>query len=762
MITEILIKNVASYDSTGTKIDNLKKVNFFFGNNGSGKSTIAKYLYDVSLDNPSETNFPQCSQNGFNSSNHQVIVFNENFIESNFISRNTQYGIFSLNEKNEEIDEKIKIEQNILKKLESHIITLSGRKNNIAKDKENKYNELKKICFEKRKSTIKSFLKIKDTFPYKQQQNNYDQLLNISVANKPLPIITFETLISDYKKYYDTELVKIENSISFELNQSIIDIEEEFKIILQKVIIGNNDIDIAQMINTLQIKKWVEDGIKIVDKDKEIQTCPFCQKKTVDKDLLEKFELYFDETYKNDVAKIEELKDKYSRASDLFLLNILNLSKEYNEDNKLSNLYTKFKDYFDENIKTIDEKIKISNEKKELKSIVELKETIEEINEIIKDKNNNFDNLSTYQQVFEENIWLYLTNECKDDIQKFDNEEQYLRISTLIENKILNVKEKILDSKKKIEDWREQTISTKEAIDNINIILKNSGFQGFEIEEKELNDNNIFEYYLKRIDGQKEDVFKSLSEGEKNFIAFLYFYQLCLGTNNLEESEKKKIIVIDDPVSSLDSQVLFLVNSLIQQLIARKSNSSKAEKKELKNTFVAQVFVLTHNIYFYKEISLDNKRTCIDRTFFKINKVNNKSSIDIEVKPILNDYSLLWDALTKIKENTVINPNDKTHNISITNIMRRVLESYVNFTGLGASVWNAVKDSNPEDVINIIASSLISEIQDGSHKISPLDDIYFTRIVNEEPQKLFDVFELIFNEIGKEHYQIMMGIDTDE
>ena len=282
MITEILIKNVASYDSTGTKIDNLKKVNFFFGNNGSGKSTIAKYLYDVSLDNPSETNFPQCSQNGFNSSNHQVIVFNENFIESNFISRNTQYGIFSLNEKNEEIDEKIKIEQNILKKLESHIITLSGRKNNIAKDKENKYNELKKICFEKRKSTIKSFLKIKDTFPYKQQQNNYDQLLNISVANKPLPIITFETLISDYKKYYDTELVKIENSISFELNQSIIDIEEEFKIILQKVIIGNNDIDIAQMINTLQIKKWVEDGIKIVDKDKEIQTCPFCQKKTVD------------------------------------------------------------------------------------------------------------------------------------------------------------------------------------------------------------------------------------------------------------------------------------------------------------------------------------------------------------------------------------------------------------------------------------------------------------------------------------------------
>ena len=38
-----------------------------------------------------------------------------------------------------------------------------------------------------------------------------------------------------------------------------------------------------------------------------------------------------------------------------------------------------------------------------------------------------------------------------------------------------------------------------------------------------------------------------------------------------------------------------------------------------------------------------------------------------------------------------------------------------------------------------------------------MDDIYFTRIINVTPNNLFDVFKLIFKEIGKEHYEVMMG-----
>ena len=88
MITNILISNVSSYSNSGAGIEELKKVNYFFGNNGSGKSTIAKYLYDLSLNGQSEINFNGCSQNGFDNTNNQILVFNEKFIDRNFIARN--------------------------------------------------------------------------------------------------------------------------------------------------------------------------------------------------------------------------------------------------------------------------------------------------------------------------------------------------------------------------------------------------------------------------------------------------------------------------------------------------------------------------------------------------------------------------------------------------------------------------------------------------------------------------------------------------
>lgn len=763
MINSITIKNVTSYDNTiGATINDLKKINFFFGNNGSGKSTIAKYLYDVSLGGTSELNFDSCSQVGYDDENHQILVFNDRFVERNFISRDTQVGIFSLNQKNEEIDILIKEKQNHLEKINKKIEKLRNRKSSINANKEKKLDDLKKNCFQERKTSLQSFPKIKDNFPYKLTENNFEaieKVLNI----QPLEHITFNKLLENYKKYYDNELAKIETSIFIELFNTFIGSEEKLNEILQKVIIGNTDVDIAKMIDDLHIKKWVEDGIEYLDTKKNLQLCPFCQKETVDIELVKKFEQYFDESYKKDIETIAELKTDYTQKYNIFISNLQDVVNEYNIDNIVSDFIASTKELFDKNIKIIEEKIASSNEKKEIITIGSSNETIKKINKAIEKNNNDFANLDIHKKTFFANIWTYLASEFKNDIDSiYAKESKFINLFEIIENKISTLQVELADTKKEIEELREQTISTKEAVDNINVILKNSGFEGFQIEEKELDENNISEYFLKRDSGQEENVFKSLSEGEKNFIAFLYFYQLCLGVSDLEASEKKKILVIDDPVSSLDSQVLFIVNSLIQHLIARKGNNPKRLKKEFKDLLLEQVFILTHNIYFHKEVSFDNKRTCTDNKFFTIKKINSKSNIETNEKPIVNDYFLLWDTLNKIQNNVSATPTDKTHNISITNLMRRILESYVNFTGLGGSVWNAIKDTDPEDPINIICSSLISELQDGSHKISPLDDIYFTRVVNEEPQKLFDVFEIIFRDIGEEHYKIMMGLEEDD
>ena len=72
-------------------------------------------------------------------------------------------------------------------------------------------------------------------------------------------------------------------------------------------------------------------------------------------------------------------------------------------------------------------------------------------------------------------------------------------------------------------------------------------------------------YQINREDGTIAET--TLSEGEITFITFLYFLQLAKGGVSEETVNEERILVIDDPISSLDSSVLFIVSTLIKDLI---------------------------------------------------------------------------------------------------------------------------------------------------------------------------------------------------
>lgn len=748
MIASLTIKNTASYSPDGVEITNLKKVNFFFGNNGSGKSTLARYLY--SLDT-ADGSFNQCSQSGYDPSKHQILVFNQEFIDRNFIKNKTQKGIFSLNETNDVIDGQIENEEAKQKKLNSYIAILDGRKQKIEKSVAKEVEKLTDKAFDKRKDTIKPFIKAEKDFPHaRNKEDNLGKLSDI-LKTASIPSIAFETLLSDYKKYYDSELKKIENSISVEYFEELLKIEIKLNDLLQKIIVGNNDIDIATLINSLGINKWVEDGIKLLDTSKDVQVCPFCQKETVDKDLIDKFGKFFNEAYKKDITDIEELKNSYIELMNNFIENVKNVAKEYNINNATSDLYDELIKISIDNSKEIDNKLAASNEKKELCSIGYIKDRIELINSEITTNNNDFQSLSVKQNEFKENVWRYIANECKEDIENFNKRSrQFEKIIEKIESLKIPTNEKINSITKLVKGLKTQTVSTDEAVKNINGILEYSGFQGFEIKEKSKTENNISEYCIVRNGEDGEAVFQTLSEGEKNFITFLYFYQLCLGVDNLDDSGKKKIIVIDDPVSSLDSQVLFIVNTLVRKLIEPKGKNDL--KSELKNETIEQIFILTHNIYFFKEVKLDRRPMCSNNACFHILKNNKITKITKEKCDFIkDDYSHLWNTLR-----TINSESDKSKNILIANTMRRILESYVNFLNIGADAWGSIKEFDNTNPQYIICYALISEINDSSHKTLPLDSMYFTKIVNEEPQNIFNAFKMIFDEIGSEHYAAMM------
>ncbi|WP_163471126.1 AAA family ATPase, partial [Klebsiella oxytoca] len=66
-----------------------------------------------------------------------------------------------------------------------------------------------------------------------------------------------------------------------------------------------------------------------------------------------------------------------------------------------------------------------------------------------------------------------------------------------------------------------------------------------------------------------EGVFRTLSEGEKTLISFLYFLEVCNGELDTASGTLKRdrIIVIHDPISSLSHNYVYDIASLIRRQV---------------------------------------------------------------------------------------------------------------------------------------------------------------------------------------------------
>lgn len=622
----------------------------------------------------------------------QIIVYDENFTEINFNRNPVLKGVFSLNQANATIDSQIASEETSIAKFDNLISNKTTLIESIETARRQEQNTLLEQCWSQRNS-FATFTKISLSHSG-SKPNNLQELKN-KLANPSSTILTISQLTQTYQLLYEKEIKQVSQSLNSSLYKEIRVIEVKMEKLLDEVIIGNEDVDIADLIAKLNARNWVETGIQFIDKTNGI--CPFCQQDTIDENLKEQFNKYFDLTYKRKISELVAFQTNYKQKSESFLTNLISIQNEFNPDNLVTNIYLKLQQHFSSNYEIIADKIENPNERKQIVSINLFKNDLSGVIKKSNENNKIFSELNINRTNLISEIWNFMAFNCKAEIDELAKKEiKYQRIIVLANSLIADYRTNILASKQLIETLRSQTINTREAVDNINLILKNTGFDGFEIAERNVV-NNISQYYLKRqnvITGNP--IFKSLSEGEKNFISFLYFFQLCIETGNIQSNgNKKKIIVIDDPVSSLDSQALFVVSTLIHNLILRKGDNPRTDKKLLKNESIVQVFILTHNLYFYKEVSFDKRPICTDYWHLRINKINNNTSVKGEYnKTIYDDYSLLWNTIKELKANL---PTTSSLNIVIANSMRRVIESYVNFIGYGKDSWASLFNDNQND-----------------------------------------------------------------
>jgi len=727
MITKISLQKVASYGNNPVVLETDKKINLIYGLNGTGKTTLSRYLQDKN-----NTCFSDCSITGLNG--EKILVYNKQFIDDNFY-QDTQKGIFSLKSENKEAKEKIDTAIKEIGKLNNQI------KNDELKtgfqfdldEKQKSITELQDITEDKTweiKTKYSGGDRILEFCLEGKKGSKKDLFDHISKLHKPAnkPEKTTEDLKKEAEatqgasaKTYDENLVKKTNFDFWKIEE---------KEIFKEVIIGNENSQVAELITTLNNSDWVKRGKEFINEPKEEkETCPFCQQKTISKDLYQEIQNYFDETYQTKIIELETLDKEYFkeyRSAENLENELLQIDFIKIKEIEFKLLFKNFIDKINKNWLQINSKIKSPNIIIDLESsILEQKALndfldaiVEEIgvhNEKVRNKQ------KTKGQIIEE-FWGIMRWDYDQTIENCNSQKSKLKKEKSdIETKISELNQNIADQKKVIKDSQKEMVNIQDAIDTINSELIFFGLGGFSIVSA--GDDS---YKLQR---PNEDVakFETLSEGEKTVISFLYFLELCKGKEDNDEVVTEKIVVIDDPISSLSHMYVFNVAQLI--------------RKNFFNDAYKQVFILTHNLYFFHELL--HKQKGNNCKLFRLCRSEFSQLSEMNRKDIQNEYQSYWQILKDYEEG-------KATEVILANAMRNILERFFGF--IEKNDFNELTKELEKDEKNHF---FIRYINKESHS----DPINISDAKEIDPQIFKEAFRKIFEDSEYiQHYNKMMNI----
>ncbi|ENZ5676839.1 AAA family ATPase [Enterococcus faecalis] len=723
MIESVKIHNVATYKNL-VEIKP-KKLNFIYGSNGSGKTTISKVLAS-SIE--SETT----SVTSRNPNDDKILVYNKQFVNDNFQQFDNLKGIFTLGEDSIDAQEKLNM---LSRENEAKKSSIEIKEKTISKfDIEIKEmtDTLKEKCWQLQRT-------IGDTFSQalvgyrNSKQKFYEKCLTSYEEWDEESTINLEQLKSDYDMAYSKSSVIY--PIFSEIENVSIKMLETSEL-LSKVITGSGESPIGIVIDILKNSDWIQQGIEYMQQTEN--KCPFCQQ-VITNELQQEIIQYFDEEYEKDCTALDVLLDEYTKCCTKVLHDlevILNNDIPFIDKENLRVEYQLLRSVIQLNFEEMKKKRQFPSNKVSLQST---EDRFEKINTIIREwngkilsNNNIVENQEHEQKQCTELLWQYIVSNLSIDIETYN---KFLKgkndAKQSINGQIITLKDEIKKNTKEIEDIEDSITSVVPTVTEINKILDKFDFKGFKLKENEQQKGS---YSIIRNDGSSAK--DTLSEGEYNFITFLYFYYLIYGSQDKTGITSNKIIVIDDPISSLDSNVLFIVSTLVKNLLK--------DCRRNKNG-ILQTFILTHNVYFHKEITFlgsGKEFSSAEVLFGVIRKRDNISYFtEYDRNPIESTYQLLWRELLE----------DKLSTVTSFNTMRRILEYYFKIIG-DLNYEKCIEKFDGND--KIVCKALVSCINDGSHFIS--DDFVIT-FDEENIENYKRIFKLIFKELGHEsHYNMMM------
>lgn len=657
MISKITMNSVASFKKA-TVLETDKKVNLLYGLNGVGKSTLSSFLYK-----PENPRFSSCSIEGLED-NDTILVYNLDFIRDHFYEAEGINGIFTLSKKNTQVNKEIE-------KVSKEIRELSSIRLEKNQKKEKNEAEYKK----KIDTYINKIWNIKTNYAGGDRvlefcldglKGNKLTLFNHLIAiSCPENVVDYS--IDDLKAEAKTLQGELkEKNLIQTLEIKVEDLENSE--LLSKVIVGNKNSSVSDLIDKLGNSDWVNEGTQYVHMDGEKASCPFCQQKTITNDFLEEIKNYFDQSYQEDKEKLSKLRNEYNERTITFFEFIKEIKEnEYLDDEKqkIEEIEFELKNAVEQNKKILLEKEKTPSIVIELKGIKyyedEINNVVSNINRKIIKYNEKIRDVKGSKENLKNKFWTKMRQDYSDIIDLYFNEEKnYKKNIALLEKEIKEKENEINKKLAYVSEIRKDTVNIDDAVENIKTGLVDIGITDFTI-EKYSEEEAL--YRLKR-EGENtekitdDNIFKTLSEGEKMVISFLYFIELCKGEETADKTTNNKIIVIDDPISSLSHIYVFNIGRLIHNEFLRTKKYN-------------QIFVLTHSLYFFYELTnLRKEEREANQKLFRICKNYDGSSFaEMKYEEIQNDYQAYW---------SIINDSSQPPAL-IANCMRNILEYFFNF-----------------------------------------------------------------------------------
>ncbi|KVT21138.1 AAA family ATPase [Burkholderia ubonensis] len=601
----------------GNNPEDFKRLNILYGRNYSGKTTLSRIFRALETGRlpPNYTNSSftvhgdegEVSQLTISTHPYNVRVYNRDFVSDNlsFLVNQTKDGEIKtfaiVGEKNKEIEETIASISLKLGSIEEKTglrYDLEERRKERDRTKSNH-----KTAFDSLEGKLRSHAndKIKQNRTYGSAVYNIDSIKRdiTSVKKKDFVALTTDEQATKVNLLKQEVLPEITDTTSVTLKiETILPVANE---LLGRQIKPTQAIQ--ELLHDSVLQLWVKQGIPLHKEKRE--TCAFCRQ-NLPHDIWQILDSHFS----------QESSDLESALDACITL----VDSEVNRIPSLITLtgdkfYAEEKVSFEASKKLLGECLKIY--KQDLESLraalktrtnslfqpvampslmydaAAIQRCVDDINALIIKSNSRGSSLERDKESAREALRLTDVASFITDI-KYDTEQ--IRIAELKTeadnaNTVYNdAHAEITKLEAEVTSLQGQQQDERKGAERVNALLNHFfGHDEIKLEAKENSEKTTVRFEVTR-DGKSAF---NLSEGECSLIAFCYFIA------KLEEPNSKGkdlIIYIDDPISSLDSNHIFFMFSLIESLIAKPvKNADNSSSYRY-----SQLFISTHNLDFLK------------------------------------------------------------------------------------------------------------------------------------------------------------------